>query len=187
MHNVMILGAPGSGKGTQGKILAGSLGIPQVSTGDLIRAAMKNGTPLGVQATAYYDQGALVPDELIFGLIQEILDSKAAVKGVLMDGFPRTVPQADAVDRMLRAKGAKVDRVLLLDVDEKELIQRLLGRAEKEGRADDNAESITKRLEVFKAQTAPLINYYENRGIVKRVPGMGSVEDISARMLTAIR
>ena len=187
MHNVMILGAPGSGKGTQGKILAGSLGIPQVSTGDLIRAAMKNGTPLGVQARAYYDQGALVPDELIFGLIQEILDSKAAVKGVLMDGFPRTVPQADAVDRMLRAKGAKVDRVLLLEVDEKELIQRLLGRAEKEGRADDNAESITKRLEVFKEQTAPLINYYENRGIVKRVPGTGSVEDISARMLTAIR
>lgn len=187
MHNVMILGAPGSGKGTQGKILAGSLGIPQVSTGDLIRAAMKDGTPLGVQARAFYDQGALVPDELIFGLIQEILDSKAAEKGVLMDGFPRTVPQADAVDRMLRAKGAKVDRVLLLEVDEKELIQRLLGRAAKEGRADDNAESITKRLEVFKAQTAPLITYYEARGIVKRVPGSGSVEDISARMLTAIR
>ena len=186
MYNVMILGAPGSGKGTQGKILAGNLGIPQVSTGDLIRAAMANQTPLGVKAKAYYDKGLLVPDELIFGLIQEILDSPPAQKGVLMDGFPRTIPQAEAVDRMLKAKGnAKVDRVVLLEVDEKELIQRLLARAAKEGRADDNAESIAQRLVVYKQQTAPLIAFYEGRGIVRRVPGMGSVEEIAERMKQA--
>lgn len=187
MYNVMILGAPGSGKGTQGKLLAGSLGIPQVSTGDLIRAAMKNGTPLGVKAKGFYDKGALVPDDLIFGLIQEILDSPPAAKGVLMDGFPRTIPQAEAVDRMLTAKGAKVDRVVLLEVDEKELVERLLARAAKEGRADDNAESIANRLKVYEKQTAPLIAFYEGRGIVKRVPGMGSVEDIQARMRTAAK
>ena len=186
MYNVMILGAPGSGKGTQGKILADKLGIPQVSTGDLLRAAIRDSKPLGIKAKAFMDSGALVPDELIFGLIQEILDSEPAKKGVLMDGFPRTTPQAEAVDKMLRAKGAKVDRVLLLEVDEKELVQRLLGRAAKEGRSDDNAESIAKRLVVYKAQTAPLITYYEGRGIVKRVPGSGSVDDISARMLSAI-
>ncbi|HEY2806903.1 MAG TPA: adenylate kinase [Gemmatimonadales bacterium] len=181
----MILGAPGSGKGTQGKILAQSLGIPQVSTGDLIRAAMKSGTPLGVAAKGYYDQGLLVPDDLIFGLIQEILDSPPARPGVLMDGFPRTIPQAEAVDRMLMAKQSKVDRVVLLEVAEDELVRRLLARAEKEGRSDDNMDSIRKRLQVFQAQTAPLIAYYDGRGIVKRVPGTGSVDDIATRMALA--
>lgn len=186
MYNVMILGAPGSGKGTQGKLLAAHLGIPQVSTGDLIRAAMKDGTPLGVKAKGYYDKGALVPDELIFGLIQEILDSPPAAKGVLMDGFPRTIPQAEAVDGMLKSKHAKVDRVVLLEVDEQELVQRLLARAAKEGRADDNAESIANRLKVYEKQTAPLIAFYEGRGIVKRIPGTGSVDDIQARMRSAV-
>jgi adenylate kinase len=187
MHNIMILGAPGSGKGTQGKILAQSAGVPQVSTGDLLRAAIKAGSPLGLQAKGFMDAGALVPDELIFGLIQEILDSPAAAKGVLMDGFPRTIPQAEAVDKMLQRKGAKVNRVVLLEVDEPELIQRLLARAAKEGRSDDNAESITKRLQVYKAQTAPLITYYEARGIVRRVAGNGSVDDIAQRMSAALR
>jgi adenylate kinase len=179
---VMILGAPGSGKGTQGKLLAEHLGIPQVSTGDLLRAAVKQGTPLGVQAKGYMDQGLLVPDGVIFGLIQEILDAPPAAKGVLMDGFPRTIPQAEAVDRMLQARGAQVDRVLLLEVDEEELVQRLLARAAKEGRSDDNLESIRQRLQVFHAQTAPLIAFYTQRGVVRRVPGMGSIEEIAARM-----
>jgi adenylate kinase len=179
---VMILGAPGSGKGTQGKLLAQQLGIPQISTGDVIRGAMKDGTPLGLKAKGFYDQGLLVPDELIFGLIQEILDSPPAAQGVLMDGFPRTIPQAEAVDRMLTARNAQVDRVVLLEVDEDELVQRLLGRAAKEGRADDNIESIRQRLVVYKAQTAPLIDFYERRGVVRRVPGSGSVEDIALRM-----
>lgn len=178
----MILGAPGSGKGTQGARLAKSLGIPQVSTGELIRAAMKQGTPLGVKARAFYDKGLLVPDELIFGLIQEILDSPPARNGVLMDGFPRTVPQAEAVDRMLKAKNARVDRVAVLAVDEQELVRRLLARAAKEGRSDDNIESIRQRLKVYHQQTAPLIAFYEKRGVVKRVEGSGSVDDIAARM-----
>jgi adenylate kinase len=181
----MILGAPGSGKGTQGALLATSLGIPQVSTGELIRAAMKQGTPLGVKARGFYDKGLLVPDELIFGLIQEILDSPPARNGVLMDGFPRTVPQAEAVDRMLKARNAKVDRVAVLEVDEQELVQRLLARAAKEGRSDDNIESIRQRLKVYHALTAPLIAFYEKRGVVKRVEGSGSVDDIAARMQQA--
>jgi adenylate kinase len=180
--NVMILGAPGSGKGTQGKLLAEHLGIPQVSTGDLLRAAVKQGTPLGLKAKGYMDQGLLVPDDVIFGLIQEILDSPAAAKGVLMDGFPRTIPQAEAVDRMLTPKHAQVDRVLLLEVDEDELVQRLLARAAKEGRSDDNMESIRQRLTVFHQQTAPLIEFYTTRGVVRRVPGMGTVEEIAVRM-----
>ena len=187
MQNIMILGAPGSGKGTQGKLLAQHLGIPQVSTGDLLRAAMKQGTPLGLKAKEFYDKGLLVPDELIFGLIQEILDSPPARNGVLMDGFPRTIPQAEAVDRMLKAKGARVDRVLLLEVAEDELVERLLGRAAKEGRADDNMESITQRLKVYHAQTAPLIEFYTKRGVVVRVPGMGSVDDIQVRMKQAVQ
>ena len=183
--DLMILGAPGSGKGTQGKVLAQNLGIPQVSTGDLLRAAVKQGTPLGLKAKSYMDQGLLVPDEVIFGLIQEILDSPPAAKGVLMDGFPRTIPQAEAVDRMLAAKRRTVDRVLLLDVEEQELVKRLLGRAAKEGRSDDNLESITQRLKVFHQQTAPLIAFYEKRGVVRRVSGMGTVDEIAARMRQA--
>ena len=123
--------------------------------------------------------------DLVFGLIQEILDSPPAKNGVLMDGFPRTVPQAEAVDRMLKTKSARVDRVLVLDVEEKELIDRLLGRAAKEGRSDDNLESIKQRLQVYHKQTAPLIAFYEKRGVVKKVAGSGSVEQIFGRMKTA--
>ncbi len=180
---LMILGAPGSGKGTQGKLLAQRLGIPQISTGDLIRAAMKDGTPLGVQAKSYYDKGLLVPDEVIFGLIQQILDSPPAKKGVLMDGFPRTIPQAEAVDKMLGAKKAKVDRVLVLEVPEEELVQRLLARASKEGRADDNPESVRQRLVVYHQQTAPLIDFYTKKGVVRSVQGTGKIEDIQQRLV----
>jgi adenylate kinase len=184
---VMILGAPGSGKGTQGRLLAEYLDVPQVSTGELLRAAVKNGTPLGLKAKTFMDQGLLVPDEIVFGLIQEILDSPVAKRGVLMDGFPRTIPQAEAVDRMLKAKTARVDRVVLLEVDEQELVSRLLGRAVKEGRSDDNPESIRQRLAVYRKQTEPLIAYYQRQGVVRRVDGMGTVEAIQTRMRAAAR
>jgi adenylate kinase len=183
---LMILGAPGSGKGTQGKLLAAHLGIPQVSTGDLLRAAVAQGTALGRRAKGYMDQGLLVPDDVILGLIRDILDSEAAGRGVLMDGFPRTVPQAEAVDRLLAERRARVDLVLLLDVAEAELVKRLLGRAALEGRSDDNLESIRRRLEVYHDQTAPLITYYEQQGVVRRIPGMGTVEEIAGRVREAV-
>jgi len=183
---VMILGAPGSGKGTQGKILAGHLGIPQVSTGDLLRAAVKAGTPLGTQAQGYMDKGLLVPDDVIIGLIREILDSEAGRGGVLMDGFPRTVAQAGAVDAILAEKRARVDHVALLEVDEQELVQRLLARAAKEGRSDDNLQSIQQRLRVFHEQTEPLLAYYERQGVVRRVPGMGDIDAIQQRLRVAV-
>jgi adenylate kinase len=184
---LMILGAPGSGKGTQGKLLAEHLQVPEVSTGELLRAAVKQGTPLGKQAKTYMDRGELVPDDVILGLIREILDAKGATRGMMMDGFPRTVAQAKAVDKLLAEKKAKVDRVVLLDVSEEELIKRLLARAAKEGRSDDNLESIKTRLKVYHDQTQPLIAYYEKQGVVRRVPGMGSVDDIQKRAREALK
>jgi adenylate kinase len=184
---LMILGAPGSGKGTQGKLLAEHFEVPEVSTGELLRAAVKQGTALGKEAKKYMDHGDLVPDSVILGLIREILDSQEAARGVMMDGFPRTVAQAQAVDQLLREKQAKVDRVVLLDVAEEELVKRLLARAAKEGRSDDNLESIRQRLKVYHDQTAPLIAYYEKQGVVRRVPGMGSVDAIQQRAREAVR
>lgn len=185
MH-LMILGAPGSGKGTQGNLVAQHLGVAEVSTGELLRAAVKQGTALGREAKGYMDQGLLVPDQVVLSLIREILDSPAGARGVLMDGFPRTVPQAEAVDKILAERKARVDLVILLEVDEGELVQRLLARAAKEGRSDDNLESIKQRLKVFHDQTAPLVTYYEKQGVVRRVPGMGSVDDIQARVRGAV-
>jgi len=183
---LMILGAPGSGKGTQGKLLAEFLRVPEVSTGELLRAAVKQGTALGKEAKKYMDRGELVPDDVVLGLIKEILDSKAAAGGVMMDGFPRTVAQAQAVDKLLALKQARVDRVVLLDVSEEELVKRLLARAAKEGRSDDNLESIKTRLKVYHSQTAPLISYYERQGVVRRVQGMGSVDEIQRRARAAV-
>ncbi len=183
---LMILGAPGSGKGTQGKLLAEHLAVPEVSTGELLRAAVKRGTALGNQAKTFMDRGELVPDDVILGLIREILDA-GAKRGMMMDGFPRTVAQAKAVDKLLAEKKAKVDRVVLLDVAEEELTKRLLARAAKEGRSDDNLESIRTRLKVYHDQTQPLIAYYEKQGVVRRVPGMGSVDDIQKRAREALR
>lgn len=182
----MILGAPGSGKGTQGKLVAEHLGIADISSGELLRAAVKQGTPLGREAKGYMDQGLLVPDPVILGLIREILDSPAGRRGVLMDGFPRTVPQAEAVDRFLAERKARVDLVLLLEVEEEELVKRLLARAAKEGRSDDNLESIKQRLKVYHDQTAPLVAYYDRQGIVRRIPGSGRVDEIQARVREAV-
>jgi len=180
--DLIILGAPGSGKGTQGALLSTRLRIPKISTGDLLRAAVKDGTPLGTEAKGFMDQGLLVPDEIILGLIEEVLRSAAAAEGIIMDGFPRTLPQAEAVDRLLTPLRRQVDRVLLIDVDEEELIQRMVKRAEIEGRADDTPETIRRRQEVYREQTAPLIAFYDARGVVARVDGVGTVEEIAERM-----
>jgi adenylate kinase len=182
----MILGAPGSGKGTQGALLSTRLAIPKISTGDLLRAAVRDGTPLGARARGFMDQGLLVPDDIILGLIEEVLHSDAAARGVIMDGFPRTLPQAEAVDRLLAPLGRKVDRVLLIDVSEDELIERMVKRAAIEGRADDTPATIRRRQEVYREQTAPLIAFYDRRGLVTRVNGLGTVEEIAERMARAV-
>jgi adenylate kinase len=183
--DLIILGAPGSGKGTQGALLSTRLAIPKISTGDLLRAAVRDGTPLGRKARGFMDQGLLVPDEIILGLIGEVLHSEAAKRGVIMDGFPRTLPQAEAVDRLLAPLGRQVDRVLLIDVSEEELIDRMVKRAAIEGRADDTPETIRRRQEVYREQTAPLIAFYDRRNLVTRVNGLGTIEEIAGRMAGA--
>jgi len=184
--NLILLGAPGSGKGTQGVLLAQRLGIPKIATGDLIRAAMKDGTPLGRQAKGHYDQGLLVPDEIVLGLIEEVLGSPAATPGVIMDGFPRTRAQAEAVDRLLQARGRQVDRVVLIDVPEDELVKRMTGRAAQEGRSDDTPEAFRRRLGVYREQTEPLVTYYRERGLVTTIPGLGTVAQIADQVKLAI-
>ncbi|HJS44063.1 MAG TPA: adenylate kinase [Gemmatimonadales bacterium] len=176
---ILILGAPGSGKGTQGKLLAERLGLPKITTGDLIRTAMKEGTPLGLEAKKFYDDGKLVPDGIILSMIKEELDRPEASEGAILDGFPRTAAQAELVDKTLAQRGQRLNHILLLDVTEDELVRRMSRRAQVEGRADDTPEAIKTRLQVYQRDTAPLIAHYGQRGIVHRVPGTGSVEQIS--------
>jgi adenylate kinase len=183
--DLILLGAPGSGKGTQGDLLAKRLAIPKISTGDLLRAAVRDGTPLGAKAKGFMDQGLLVPDEIILGLIGEVVRSPEAARGLIMDGFPRTLAQAQAVDELLAAQGRRVDRVLLIDVAEEELVQRMVKRAELEGRADDTPETIRRRQAVYRDQTAPLIAFYDTRKLVQRIDGSGSIEAIAGRVHAA--
>jgi len=175
---ILILGAPGSGKGTQGKILAERLGLPKITTGDLIRTAMKQDTPLGVEAKKYYDEGKLVPDSVVLGMIKDELDRPEAKTGAILDGFPRTAAQAELVDRTLGQRGQRLNHILLMDVTEDELVRRMSARAQVEGRPDDTPEAIATRLQIYQRDTAPLIAHYAQRGIVHRVPGTGTVDDI---------
>ena len=184
--NIVLLGAPGSGKGTQGDILAGKLGVPKIATGDLLRAAVSAGTPLGKQAQEYMNQGDLVPDDVILGIVKEKLASPDAANGVIMDGFPRTIAQAEAVDELLSARAARVDKVVTFDAPDGELVIRMLGRAEAEGRTDDTPDTIRKRLEVYRSETAPLISYYERQRVVTRIDATGTIQDVAARVDRAI-
>lgn len=179
---ILLLGAPGSGKGTQGRILAERLGLPKITTGDILRAAVKAGTPLGREAQRHMDRGELVPDQVILGLIREELAKPEARAGAVLDGFPRTAAQAALVDRVLAERGQRLTHVLLLDVPEEELVRRMLARAAAEGRSDDTPEAIKTRLQVYQRDTAPLVAYYAGRGIVHRVPGLGAVADIAAEI-----
>ena len=176
---ILILGAPGSGKGTQGKILAERLGLHKITTGDLIRTAMRDGTPLGLEAKRYYDDGKLVPDSIVLGMIKDELVRPEAKDGAILDGFPRTAAQAELVDKTLAERGQRLNHILLLDVTEDELVRRMSHRAKVEGRADDSPDAIMTRLQIYQRDTAPLIAHYAERGIVHRVPGTGSVDQIS--------
>jgi adenylate kinase len=179
---ILILGAPGSGKGTQGKLLAERLGLPKITTGDILRAAMKNGTPLGIEAKKYYDEGKLVPDSVVLGMIKDELSRPEAKNGAIFDGFPRTAGQAELVDRTLAERGQRLNHILLLDVMEEDLVRRMQNRAQVEGRSDDTPEAIATRLQVYQRDTAPLIAHYAQRGIVHRVPGSGTVEEITGEI-----
>jgi len=179
---ILILGAPGSGKGTQGKILAERLGLPKITTGDLLRAAMKDGTPLGIEARKYYDEGKLVPDSIILGMIKDELARPEAKDGAILDGFPRTAAQAELVDKTLAQRGQRLNHILLLDVTDEELVRRMRARAQIEGRTDDSPEAIATRLQFYQRDTAPLIAHYAQRGIVHRVPGTGTVDQISGEI-----
>ena len=179
---IVLLGAPGSGKGTQGERLMQRLGIPQISTGDLLRAAVSQGTELGKRAKADMDAGHLVADEIVIEMIHERLDRPDTEGGFILDGFPRTQPQAASLDVLLDKMQQPLDKVINLDVPDEEIVQRLLAR----GRADDNEATIRKRLQVYGEQTRPLLDYYRAKGKLVVVPGLGKVDEIFERITKAL-
>ena len=186
MLNIVIFGAPGSGKGTQSEKIVEKYGINHISTGDVLRAEMKNGTELGKTAKGYIDQGQLIPDELMIDILASVFDSFKDSKGVIFDGFPRTIAQAEALKKMLAERGQEVSVMLDLDVPEEELMKRLIKRAQESGRADDNEETIKKRLVVYHSQTAPLIDWYKQDGKYQHIQGFGVLEEIFADVCKAI-
>ena len=179
---IVFLGPPGSGKGTQAKLLAKRLGVPAVSTGDMLREAVRRQTELGRRAKAIMEAGELVPDDVVIGLIRERIAMADAARGFILDGFPRTVEQARALDGLLEDNGSPLDAVVNLAVPEATLLERLLGRAEQEGRSDDRPETIRERLRVYGEKNDPLVAFYEAAGLLTRVDGFGSVDDVTARI-----
>lgn len=184
--DILLLGPPGAGKGTQGQLLADRLGIPKIATGDLLRDAVRNGTPLGLQAKAVMESGALVSDALIMGIVGEELAKPAAAKGVIFDGVVRTIPQAEGVAKLLEGLGRKMDRVLFFDVTDEEILARLEKRRTIEGRADDDPVAVQRRLKAYREQTAPVLDWYRARGGVTLIPAVGSVEEIAERVHAAV-
>ena len=178
----VFLGAPGAGKGTQAELLARKLSIAHISTGELLRAAVKEGTELGRKAQVFMDAGNLVPDHLILGMVREALEGPAA-SGCILDGYPRNEPQAEALDAMLAELGRRLKGVVDLEVSEDVLIARISGRARAEGRADDTEETVRNRLRVYREQTQPLIDLYRGRGVLHEVPGEGTIEEIQDRIV----
>ena len=185
-RHLLLLGPPGAGKGTQAQRLVERLGIPQISTGDMLRAAVRAGSEVGRRAKAYMDAGKLVPDEVVIDVAEQRLAQPDAKKGFILDGFPRTAAQADALDKILPKLGAAPLRCVSLRVDEDELVKRLLKRAQIEGRADDNEQTIRTRMSVYKESTAPLIAYYRARGVLREIDGEGSVEQVAQRLDQAL-
>lgn len=187
MFNLVLFGPPGSGKGTQSAHLVSKYGLVHLSTGDLLRKEMKEGTPLGLEAKSLIEQGALVPDAVVVGMIESALDNNPQARGFLFDGFPRTVAQAEALDALLEQKGSSIGAVLFLEVNLEELIKRLIGRAQTSGRLDDaDPEVQRKRQLVYQQETLPVADYYARLGLVHRVAGEGAVEEIFENLCSYI-
>jgi adenylate kinase len=184
--NLILFGPPGCGKGTQAKRLVEERGMVQLSTGDMLRAAIASGSELGQRVSGIMQRGDLVPDEIVIALIEERLPEAEAAGGAVFDGFPRTVPQAEALDKMLAGRGAKIDKVLRMLVDEDALLKRIAGRFAEQGRPDDNPESFTVRLKAYNTQTAPLLDYYKGQGKVTEVDGMGTMDGVAAAIAAAL-
>lgn len=187
MLNLILFGPPGSGKGTQAEKLIEKYGILHISTGDLFRYEMGNNTPLGLEAKSYMAKGELVPDEVTIGMLKNKVNANPDVSGIIFDGFPRTIAQAEALDTFLKEKNTEVTALVALDVPEDELVARLLNRGKSSGRADDNDESIIRnRIAVYKSETAQVFDYYSTFGKSKLIHGVGSIEEIFSRLVSAI-
>lgn len=186
MLNIVIFGAPGSGKGTQSARIVEKYGVSHISTGDVLRAEIKKGSELGKVAKGYIDQGQLLPDALIIDILASVLDSLKDSRGVIFDGFPRTIPQAEALKKLLSERGQDVSVMLDLDVPEDELIDRLIKRGQESGRADDNLETIKKRLTVYSEQTSPLKDFYKAEGKYQHINGVGSMDAIFDEIASVI-
>ena len=186
MIRLLLIGAPGAGKGTQAEKLAEAFGIPAISTGDIFRHNVKNETELGKQAKAFMDRGEYVPDSLTNALVRDRLSHADAVEGFLLDGYPRTADQVVELDDILAAQGNKLDVVVQLTADTDEVVRRLLNRALEQGRADDTEDVIRRRLEVYEEQTAPLTSTYAARGLVVMIDGLGEVAEVTGRILEAL-
>jgi adenylate kinase len=184
--NFILLGPPGAGKGTQAKVLVDNQGVVQLSTGDMLRAAVASGSELGAQAKAVMDAGKLMPDDIMVEIISARITEPDCEKGFILDGFPRTTAQADALDKMLEENGLPLDHVIEISVNDAVLIDRINARVaetpEAERRDDDNAETLKRRLDVYHEQTAPILPYYESRGMLKKVDGMQSIGEVSKQI-----
>ncbi|MCH8226883.1 MAG: adenylate kinase [Proteobacteria bacterium] len=183
---IVLLGAPGSGKGTQAVRLVEQLELPHISTGELLRSAVEAGTELGQKAKTVIDRGELVSDDIMLGLITQRLSRDDAKNGFILDGYPRNITQAKALDEILERQGQAMDEALHIDVDAELLLQRIAGRAAEEGRSDDAEEVVRKRLRIYAEQTAPVVEYYTAKGVLSRVLGEGSVEEVFQRIMSVL-
>jgi adenylate kinase len=180
--DILLMGPPGAGKGTQGAILAEERGLPKFATGDLLRDAVRRGTPLGLRAKSVMEAGHLVSDDIIMGIVREELSKPEAAHGVIFDGVVRTIPQAEGVERLLAERGRRMNAVLFFDVSDEEILARLARRRTLEQRADDDPAAVATRLSAYRKQTAPVLDWYEKRKLLRRIRAVGSVEEIADRV-----